>query len=221
MTHDDPRPAAGRQLDRTRARPMARPRGLPTAARRRDGRPTRADREAPDRKRSPPCAPAAARSPPASILPAVGAASDPRSPAPARNVDRGDRPGVRTGPPERRQLDPRCRARHHAGRSCPEPVNKLHDLVRELSSFMKRKWPRLGTRRIAGLPGQGRASSPMGLGGVVRFGSFRLTPPPPARAASGSRLKNSSLSRRWKGGSNRRAIEPAIANETRHNSPLR
>jgi transposase InsO family protein len=32
-----------------------------------------------------------------------------------------------------------------------EPLNKLPDLVRELSCFMKREWPRWGSRRIAGI----------------------------------------------------------------------
>lgn len=32
-----------------------------------------------------------------------------------------------------------------------EPLNKLPDLVREISWFLKREWPRWGSRRIAGV----------------------------------------------------------------------
>lgn len=64
------------------------------------------------------------------------------------------------------------------------PVNALPDLVREIVAFLKREWPRWGTRRIAGL------LASLGLRGsrtsVQRV--LRRPPPGPPRRSRGGRL---------------------------------
>ncbi len=62
-----------------------------------------------------------------------------------------------------------------------KPMNALPDLVREIAFFIKREWPRWGTRRIAGiLAGMGLKASRTSVQRVLRR-------PPPRRPATGRR----------------------------------
>lgn len=69
-----------------------------------------------------------------------------------------------------------------------KPLNALPDLVRELSQFLKREWPRWGTRRIAGiLAGLGVKASRSSVQRTLHRPPFRPAlrsrrSPPPLRA---------------------------------------
>jgi len=70
-----------------------------------------------------------------------------------------------------------------------EPINKLPDLVREVSVFLKREWPRWGTRRIAGILAR------LGIKASRTSVQRALRRPPPRRPAAGRLPRPGSLPR--------------------------
>jgi putative transposase len=70
-----------------------------------------------------------------------------------------------------------------------EPVNKLPDLVREISWFVKREWPRWGSRRIAGILAR------LGVKASRTSVQRALRRPPPRRSSAARLPRPGSLPR--------------------------